>query len=229
MHRFLIDRERPDVIGGEEHRHLTRVLRLRTGDRVELLDGETITLAQIVRIDKEQTVVQALETLPSREPNTRLTLYLGSLKGEKMDWVLQKAQELGAYAFVPVLMKRSIGQGGKTERLQRIAREAQKQCGRARVLSVEETQTFAEALGLMRAHETMIVPYEAGGIPLTNVRLTADIGVLIGPEGGIEPREIDALRGVGAHIVTLGSRILRAETAAVATVAALMALAGEWA
>ncbi len=214
-------------ITGGEHTHLSRVLRLKPGERVELLDGEGITLAEILEVRKEETLVRVLTPLPPREAATRVTLYLGVLKGERMDWAAQKATELGARALKPVRMQRSVKQGANTDRLRRIALEAQKQCGRARCLEVGEALDFTQALEAMRPHSRVIVPYEGGGGTLA-VSPGGDIGIVIGPEGGIDASEIESLQGIGADIVTLGPRILRAETAVIAALSAVMALAGEW-
>lgn len=216
------------MIEGGEHRHLAHSLRLREGERVELLDGERIQLAEIVRVGKDHTDVRVLEIMPSREPAVRMALYIGALKGEKMDWVVQKTTELGVAAIVPVAMRRSVAQGIRADRLRRIAREAQKQCGRARTPWVEEIVPFAHALEIMRKHEVLLAAYEGGGSSFGEGNISVDLGIVIGPEGGIDGEEMDALLDIGARPVTLGPRILRAETAAVAALAGLMACAGEW-
>lgn len=228
MQRFFVDPSRIDVIEGEEHLHLSKSLRLREGEEIELLDGARVFSAQIAKVEKERTLVRVLGEMPSREADVRLTLYIGALKGEKMDWVAQKCTELGVYAIFPVLMRRSVAQGVRVERLRRIAREAQKQCGRALSPRVEEPVAFGEALSAMRAHEAGFVAYEGGGEPPCDIGGAKDAALVIGPEGGIDEGEIEAMRDAGMRILTLGPRILRAETAAVAATAALMAQWGGW-
>ena len=149
-----------------------------------------------------------------------------------MDWIVQKAVELGVQRIVPVEMSRSVARLGandakKQERWQRIADEAAGQCGRGIQPRVLPAVPFRQALQDM-AGQTVIVFYEGGGRPL---RTLADAGMreaalVIGPEGGIDDREVEHLRAAGAAFATLGPRILRCETAPVAALAALMALTG---
>lgn len=166
------------------------------------------------------------------EPTVQVTLYQGLPKGDKMDWIVQKAVELGVQRIVPVEMSRSVARLGandakKQERWQRIADEAAGQCGRGIQPRVLPAVPFRQALQDMSG-QTVIVFYEGGGRPL---RTLADAGMreaalVIGPEGGIDDREVEHLRAAGAAFATLGPRILRCETAPVAALAALMALTG---
>lgn len=229
MQRFFVDPARPDRIEGGEHLHLARSLRLRAGERVELLDGERVLSAEILQVGKEHTDVRVLCEMPDREAGLRVALYIGVLKGEKMDWVVQKCAELGVDAILPIAMGRSVAQNLRVDRLRRIAREAQKQCGRARAPHIGEVADFSAMLPDFAAHGRKYVAYEGGGEPFAAVGGARDAAILIGPEGGIDEGELAALREAGALMLTMGPRVLRAETAAVASVAALMAMAGEWA
>ena len=134
-----------------------------------------------------------------------------------MDFLVQKCTEMGVHAVVPVEMARSVARADraqkKTERLARIAREAVKQCGRAHVPEVLPALDFAQALRRMREHELLLMPYEEGGQPFAGRIAARSVGLLIGPEGGIAPEEAEAVRAVGGQAMTLGSRILRTETA----------------
>ena len=241
LHHFYAEplrEEDPEVfLTPEDAKHARTVLRLQAGDPVELFCGENRWLARIRRIDPKEVTVVREELLSSTEPGLTVTLFQGLPKGDKMDWVVQKAVEAGACRIVPLKMNRCIVQtdaaGGrkKAERWQRIAREAGKQCGRCRMPRVLEPMSIAEALPLMRETEALIVPWE-DAVSYGPRAYAADhpavrsLSIVIGPEGGIEEEEIDLLKEAGAVTLTLGKRILRTETAGLVTISALMALSG---
>ena len=167
-----------------------------------------------------------------------MTLYQGLPKADKLDFIVQKLTELGANRVVPVKMERCVvksdAKDGKKrqERLQRIACEAVKQCRRACEPEVTEPLTWKQCFERMKAHEILLVPWEdAQGYNMKKAFADApnatDIGIVVGPEGGMSAAEVHALVGQGAKVVTLGPRILRAETAAVASVAMAMTLWGD--
>ena len=245
MHRFIVRRAggfAPDEtveLPREEAQHAVKVLRLREGDEAELIDGEGGAYsAEIARADRDGAAVVVRGRLPERESPVRLTLYMGLPKAEKLEFIAQKLTELGATKLVPVVMARSVarpdGKDGdkRRERLERIALEAVKQCGRGRAPETSAPVNWKEALPAMSAHELLLVPWEeARGVRLTDVYTerpgARDIALLIGPEGGIAPEEAREAEARGARLVTLGPRILRAETAAIASTAAVMALWGD--
>ena len=149
-----------------------------------------------------------------------------------MDWILQKAVELGVTAVVPLATSRSVvrldgKEEKKRERWQRIAAEAAGQCGRGIVPRVESPLSFAQALPLLRKDKTICF-YEGGGQPLSRLvdAGEARLSIVIGPEGGFAEEEIAALRSAGAAVATLGPRILRCETAPLAALTLLMHLTG---
>ena len=150
-----------------------------------------------------------------------------------MDWILQKAVELGAGEIVPVVTARSIvrlkpGEGEKKrERWQRIAAEAAGQCGRGILPAVERPLSWNQALSRLSG-EPALVFYEGGGRPLRELVTpsTRRLSVFVGPEGGFDPEEIDAIRRQGGGVATLGPRILRCETAPLAALTLLMHLSG---
>ena len=206
----------------EDARHAAKVLRLRPGDEIVALDGAGGRFRACL---KEEGSVELLETLPSNEPRLRLTVYQGVPKADKLELLAQKLTELGVTRLVPVAMERSVRHFEKVERLRKIAREAAKQCRRALPMEITEPMPWPKAVLDMRARERLVAPWEEA----TDGRLTAlppctDIGLLIGPEGGISAREIEEC---GATTVTLGARILRTETAALAATAIIMAIMGE--
>lgn len=219
MNAFYIEGGR---LSPEDARHAAKVLRLRPGDEIVALDGKGgRSRARL----KEDGSVELLETLPSNEPRLRLTVYQGVPKADKLELLAQKLTELGVTRLVPVEMERSVRHFEKVERLRKIAREAAKQCRRALPMEITEPMPWPKAVLDMRARERLVAPWEEA----TDGRLTAlppcnDIGLLIGPEGGISAREIAES---GAKTVTLGARILRTETAALAATAIIMAIMGE--
>lgn len=243
MHRFMI--KAALVPGAEiafpdsEAQHAARVLRLRSGDRVEISDGAgQILSAEMTCVSRDGVQARLLERMPDREALVDLTLYMGYPKAEKLELIVQKLTELGVRRIVPVVMARSVARpdardaAKKRERYERIALEATKQCGRSRVCEVSEPMSWKAALEDMQTRALMLVPWEeAQGVRLGDVHAECpqarDIGLLIGPEGGISAEEIDDVQALGARNVTLGPRILRAETAAMASAAVVMALWGD--
>ena len=240
MHRFYLP-DAPDsdnfecALGAEESQHAGRVLRLRAGDEVECFDGRGNAWRCEIAFSGQTAIVRAMEQRPSKESPIRVTLYQGLPKLDKFDLITQKATELGAYRIVPVNMARSVAKAEgkdaqkKRDRWQRIAMEAAKQCGRSLVPEVEMPMNFAKALEDMRARELMLMPYELHrGRGLNSIEPGArDIGILIGPEGGIDAAEAEKAETAGALPVTLGPRILRTETAAIATIAMTMLRFGD--
>ena len=219
MNAFYIEGGR---LSPEDARHAAKVLRLRPGDEIVALDG---TGGRFRALLQEDGSVELLETLPSNEPRLRLTVYQGVPKADKLELLAQKLTELGVTRLVPVEMERSVRHFEKVERLRKIAREAAKQCRRALPMEIAQPMPWQKAVLDMRKRELLVAPWEEA----TDGRLTAlppynDIGPLICPEGGISAREIEES---GARTVTLGARILRTETAALAATAIIMAIMGE--
>lgn len=223
----------------EEAQHALKVLRLGVGDAIDALDGEGRRFAAVIEsAGGSEAEARLTEELPSNEPPVRVTLYQGLPKADKLDFIVQKLTELGAARVVPVKMERCVVKSDakdgakRRERLQKIAREAAKQCRRACPPEIVEPQTWKQALARMAEHELVLVPWEdAQGLTLKKVCAempgAKDVGIVVGPEGGMSADEVDAMAQAGARVVTLGPRILRAETAAVASVAMAMTLWGD--
>lgn len=224
----------------EDAKHALRVLRLTPGDTVELICPPNRALADIISIENHDVLLEITRLLPSTEAATRITLYQGLPKADKMEWIVQKGTELGCRRFVPVSMKRSIVQMDqkdgerKTERWQKIVREAVKQSGRCEIPEVMRPVSFTKAVSMFEEEDILLVPWEDEHALSFNAGLSdavkgARIGILIGPEGGIDSDEIEELRPLSnVRIVTLGPRIMRTETAALASVAAVSCRLGEW-
>ena len=239
MHSFYIEGKGTTGVAArllkEEARHACRVLRMKPGEEFCALDGERRFLAEFVSLDDAGAAALLKEELSDNEAPVRLTVYQGVAKSDKLELITQKLAELGAAALVPVRMSRSVARldgASRVERLRKIAHEADKQCRRARALRVEEPLDFGRALKRMETHDLLLVPWEEqGGYRMKDACRdfpeARDIGVVIGPEGGISPEEVERMEAVGARCVTLGPRILRAETAAIVAAALAMSLWGD--
>ena len=239
MHRFFAERTGENCVRllPEEARHALTVLRLKEGDAVQIILEENLYGAKITSV-QDGVWAELGDALPSPEPSVRVTLVQGLPKADKMDWIVQKATELGVSRIIPIAMERSVVRLSeadgrkKTERWQKISREAGKQCGRCFLpeiclpLSIEQLTAKTDLPALN------VVPWEEadgfGPLALHNAWPKTDsLGILIGPEGGISSREIGMLKSGGFLPMTLGKRILRTETAGIAAVASLMCLYGE--
>ena len=242
MHRFIIN---PDEISGDkaplsaaESVHALRVLRLKTGDRVQALDGRGRAWNASILVEDGNAFVELISEADITEAPIKVTLYMGLPKGEKLEFIAQKLTELGASAIVPVRMERCVAKIAPSEaekklsRPRRIALEAQKQSGRSVMPKITDPVDMARLNELIRAHDKVFLLWEeARGYRLTDAKNELgelnDIGFIVGPEGGISQKEADKLISAGAVPITMGPRILRAETAAVAGCAAIMTLWGD--
>ncbi len=242
MHRFYpepsLRDENTEYLTREDAHHALKVLRLHTGDRVEIVSDSCPWIAEIAEAQENRVALRKLEPLPSTEPVLQITLYQGLPKADKMDWIVQKSTELGVTRIVPVLLSRCItriapeDRARKTERWQKIAREAGKQSGRCVIPSVECPVTLQALLKGPFLSSVNVVPWEEAQSfgPLAFHRTYPDprsMGIMIGPEGGITTEEIALLTAAGFIQMTLGKRILRTETAGLAVLSALMCLYGE--
>ena len=243
MPRFFKSMSAPASVGdallidGQDAVHLQKSLRLRVGDAVLVCDGRSTDYDTVITaFDGEGAHLEVAAVRPSEaEPSLKLTLYQGLPKSDKLEWIIQKAVELGATEIVPVEMSRSIAKVGdkadkKAARWQTIANEAASQSGRGILPKVDTPVRFRDILPRLEGTPA-IVCYEGGGAPFTTLIAPdqKELALIIGPEGGIAPEEIEALFAVGVKAATLGKRILRCETAPVAAIAAAMALSGNWA
>ncbi len=245
MHRFFADengiQNGTARLNAEDSRHALRVLRLDVGDEVELVCEPTHYLAGIAVIEDGIVTVAIRGELRPTEARTRVTLYQGLPKADKMEMIAQKTTELGVYAIRPVAMERCVvkleGKDApkKIERWQKIAREAVKQCARTSVPEVLEVKRLAQLQEEFAQLDALIVPWEEardGNIREVLAPYAGKegvrVGILVGPEGGISQREAMWLaENANAKLVTMGPRILRTETAGIAAVTMVMAYMGE--
>jgi len=219
-------RATPIIVTGEEHHHLARVLRARPGDAVTLFDGAGAELgARVVRVGRDET---ELSPAPAARRGagtggTPLVLLTAVPRGGRMDFLVQKCSELGVSRIVPVITARSVArpEAGRRARWEKIAREAARQCGRADVPDVAPPAPLAAALSAsdLPARRLVLSPDAAGRSLRSLLPEPAPTALLVGPEGGLAPAEVDAARAAGFVPVSMGPRILRVETAAVVAVA----------
>jgi len=217
--------KRTITLTADEARHLREVLRLKPGDEVSVFDGEGREFrARVAQARREFAELDLDEEIEPARPESplQITLAVALLKGEKFDLVVQKATELGVYKVVPLMTRfadiKLRDESDATKRVarwQRIALEAAKQSGRAVVPQVEGPSPFESAL-----KNPCFLFSEKGGHGLTQI-ITDKVTVIVGSEGGWSDEELDEARAAGAQIITLGGRILRAETAAIAATALL--------
>ena len=245
MHRFFADksgiRNGTARLSMEDSGHALRVLRLDVGDEVELVCESVRYQAGIAGIEDGMVTVAIRGELRPTEARTQVTLYQGLPKADKMELIAQKTTELGVYAIRPVAMERCVVKlegkdaARKIERWQKIAREAVKQCARTSVPEVLDVKKLAQLKDEFAALDVLIVPWEeardgsirAALAPYAD-RENLRVGILIGPEGGISQKEAEWLaENANAKLVTLGPRILRTETAALASLTMAMACCGE--
>jgi len=248
MHRFYVDMPvsgvgEQAVLSAEESAHAARVLRLRPGEEVRLLDGENIWAAELVTVDAKETIASVTALCPSPEAPAKAVLFQGLPKADKLELIAQKGTELGMWELWPVEMERSVAKADKAdkaekkrERLQRIAMEAAKQSGRAHVPEVAATVSFAKALSRIQEFDLVLIAWEdehATSMSRAVLQHVQERGVprkvliVIGPEGGISQSEWQKLKDCGAVSVTLGPRILRTETAGLCALSVLWTALGE--
>ena len=237
---------RPEAVGADrvrfdadEAHHLRRVLRLRPGAVVEATDGTgrlyTIRLVELLAEGGWGAIEARAE--PERESPCAITLAQAILKGDRMSWLIQKVTELGVARIVPmetarVVARPATGAVARHARWERIARQAVKQCGRVVVPAIDRSRGFVEvAREVATGHDVAWILWEGGGRPVAaaaaETASPARVLLLVGPEGGFTPEEVAVAEGAGAHLVSLGPRILRAESAGLTAVALCQFLFGD--
>ena len=236
MHRFFADENEIDhgtaCLNIEDSRHALRVLRLATGDEIELVCAPGRCLAQITGETDGLVQVKILQALRQTEARTQVTLYQGLPKADKMEMIAQKTTELGVYAIRPVAMERCVvkldgkDMGARMERYNRVAYEAAKQSKRGRIPRVREVASLDGCD--FSSYDDVFVAYECERELTLKTALDEkrpkSAALIIGPEGGFEPEEVAALEKKGARTITLGNRILRTETAGMAATAMMLCL-----
>lgn len=225
---------------GEDVSHIRKVLRMHPGDELTLCDGrKNDYTGRIEEITAEQVKVTIVDRAENgNEPPVRVTLYQGIPKGDKMELIIQKCVELGIYSIVPVSTERAVVRidnekdaKNKTERWQKISREAAKQCRRGIIPEIALPIRFKQAVQQVAGQGLALMPYEnekATGLRsvLANC-ISREIAIFIGPEGGFSEKEVEWATQEGIRTITLGPRILRTETAGFAALTAVMYALGD--
>lgn len=219
-------------LDGAQAHYLLSVMRVKDGDTVRLFDdrtGEWRGVATQVR--KRDLILDVTDQLREREIVPDLWLCIAPTKKGRIDWVIEKACELGVDRILPVLTRRTVVDRLNLDRLRAHAVEAAEQCGRTALPALAEPVKLAALLRDWAETRTLFFADETGGVPAVEAMRAhpGPAAILIGPEGGFDPEERDAVRAVRQAVgIALGPRILRAETAAAAATALWMAAAGDW-
>lgn len=237
MPRFFVKTEQIEdktiLILGEDVKHIKNVLRKQIGDILEICNqenGKTYN-CEIFQIEEENISTKIVEELQSIEEKIEIDIYQGLPKADKMELIIQKSVELGANAIIPVAMKRCVvkidskEEIKKINRWQKIAESAAKQSGRNTIPKIRNITTVEQISKLVNKYDGLIVAYEnekSNTIKRELLQLKemlqknseVKIAIVIGPEGGLEEKDVELLKQNGAKVVTLGNRILRTETVA---------------
>jgi 16S rRNA (uracil1498-N3)-methyltransferase len=218
------------TLEGPPANYLATVLRLSPGAQVKLFDDRTGEwLAEIAEAGRKRVSLHVVEQLRPREAVPDLWLLFAPIKRGRIDWLVEKATELGAARLVPVLTRRTIVERLNLDRLRAHAIEAAEQCERTALPELAEPVKLAALLACWPPERTLYFADESGGEPVLGAVAPGPAAVLIGPEGGFTDEERTAIRALPrARAVSLGPRILRADTAAIAALALWMAAAGDW-
>jgi len=240
MNRFFVKPNQVDdhvirIVRKDDLHHIKTVLRLKQGDQIEISDGEEWEYEGVIGVqDGEGLKVDVVKRQHfAREPKVHITLYQGIPKMGKMDFIIQKAVELGVSEIVPVFMARTVvadkgNFGKKLARYEMIAEEAASQCGRGIVPFIRHAIPFNKIPDSLDPDTTVLFLYEnEKNVSIKDVlrglpKIPQRVALLVGPEGGFAPEEAEALRNLGIESVTLGKTILRTETAGLAALAMCM-------
>lgn len=226
------------TISGENARHISKVMRMESGDQIVIVHVDTAFICEIVSIGQDVVVKQTGKTIPSPEMPIKVDIACGLPKGDKLELITQKGTELGMNALIPFSAERSIVKWDekkgekKTERLQKIAQEAAEQSHRTSIPTIGNPVSFKHLLTLVSKYDAVFIADEEDAKKETRTRFAEklkkvydnelkSILLIFGPEGGISRNEADSLLQAGAETMSLGPRILRAETAPLYALAAI--------
>lgn len=220
-------------ITGTDVNHIMNVLRFAKGELLTITnkDNQMSYFAKIIDMNKQKIECEIIEQINEKtESNIQVSILQGLPKSDKMEYIIQKSTELGVHDIIPVSLKRCIvklngkDEIKKIERWQKIAEVAAKQSGRDIIPQIEQVHSIEEICTEMNKWDLVIIAYENEKENTLKKELkklkkeqSLKIGVIIGPEGGLEENEVEILKQHGARVITLGSRILRTETASIAT------------
>jgi len=243
MPRFFVKNEQIKgttiEILGEDVKHIKNVLRKQIGDNIEICDQDTEKsyICEIEKIGNESILTNIIEELQSYDDNIKVDIYQGLPKADKMELIIQKSIELGVNSIIPVAMKRCVvkidskDESKKIARWQKIAESAAMQSGRSTIPEIKNIVNIEKIIQLIKEYDCVIVAYENEKNNTIKRELLeikekvydkVKIAVVIGPEGGLEEKDVELLKHNGAKIVTLGHRILRTETVALNVLSVIM-------
>lgn len=243
MPRFFVKNEQIKgtkiEILGEDVKHIKNVLRKQIRDNIEICDQDTEKsyICEIEKIGNESILTNIIEELQSYDDNIKVDIYQGLPKADKMELIIQKSVELGVNSIIPVAMKRCVvkidskDESKKIARWQKIAESAAKQSGRSTIPEIKNIVNIEKIIQLIKEYDCVIVAYENEKNNTIKRELLeikekvhdkVKIAVVIGPEGGLEEKDVELLKHNGAKIVTLGHRILRTETVALNVLSIIM-------
>lgn len=232
--RFFVDpnfvKDGKVYVEGSTYKHLALVLRAKVGYKVIICvnDGKELNCT-IESISKDNAILNIDSEKIADARKVGVTLYAALLKNSKLDYVIQKAVELGVKDFVPFTSKRTVETKFNIERARTIALESAQQCGSSFLTNIHEPISFDNLLTKLNNHEISILAYEDENKATISFVLKeeTDIALVVGPEGGFETEEVESVKKMGAKVVTLGKRILRADTASIVFSALVLNARGE--
>ena len=228
-------------IQGEDVKHIKNVLRKEIGNELEICNSENkeTYICKITNFNINHIECKIIKKLDEQENKLNIDIYQGIPKLDKMELIIQKSVELGAHSIIPLKLKRCVAkidssnENKKTERWQKIAESAAKQCGRNTIPEIKKVHTIQDVIDIKENYDAIIVAYECekqNKFKKTLLELkekfyqnsSINIAIIIGPEGGLDEKEVDNLKNEGAYIVSLGDRILRTETVALNILSIIM-------
>lgn len=248
MPKFFVRQNQVDdgkiVINGQDVKHIRNVLRAKVGEELEICNSETGEnfLCSILEFNKDKIWCNIEQKIQEEtESNVKVTIFQGLPKADKMEYIIQKSVELGVYDITPVDMKRCVvkldekNDNKKIERWQKISEVAAKQCGRNIIPQINNVINIKKLCEIVENYDIVLVAYEneennslknelsqIKSTIINNQSQELKIGIVIGPEGGLEKQDVENLKRSGAKIITLGKRILRTETVALNVLSIIM-------
>lgn len=229
MHRFFIQENIPEtgnlILHERTRIHQMRsVLKLKAGESVALFNGSGRDfIFRIAKISPQAVFGHIIGiTENKRDPARQVWLYQALVKKSNFEWILQKCTELGVKKFIPVISERSVKKGLQKERMEKILREAVEQSGQDKIPELTEPVMFSDAINGIGAETIILCDPNGSALPNDKFSKEKIVHVFVGPEGGFTEKEVHTVRERKSIIVSLGQRILRAETAAVAVVSLVL-------
>jgi 16S rRNA (uracil1498-N3)-methyltransferase len=224
-------------LAGQEAHHLLDVKRCKPGDAVELFDGTGKSYSARVESARDGEIAGIIiNETQGHTPAVAINLFTAVPKGERLDWLIEKAAELGVASVIPVVSARSVAKelsSNKLDRWKRLSMAASKQCGRSDVMEISGSAALADAFKNLPKPSLSIIPWESQDSGSVNglspkIKQFKTINIFIGPEGGFTEHEIELAKSSGVIPITLGPRILRVETAGLLAAALVMSASGEF-